>query len=288
MATMNLEQLARIPALQGFTDDERAAFFQIATRHRFRPGEPIIKAGDQAYCFYLVANGQVELSVKHGMETVPVAQLGKGNLFGELPLVYHQSVQRANVKAVQSAALLRFNYTDYGKVAKEYPDLARKFAANLTGKTQRLAARAPAPQPNRTIEIMRKVELFGGLEDEHLEQLAALAIPVSVRAGDPVMNAGDPTAGFYLLLDGFAEVQNLQGGRIHILARIGPSGVIGEMEMIFRQPLRQATVMAINDVRLWYFPLSDYNRLISQVPEIGQKMRVTLGRIAASRTWSMH
>ena len=101
------------------------------------------------------------------------------------------------------------------------------------------------------------------------------------------MSAGDPPTGFYLILDGLAEVQNVTSGKVTTLARLGPSMVLGEMELIYKQSGRIATVMAVNDVRLWYFPLDDYNRLSNQLPAMAKLIRATLAMIAASRSWSM-
>jgi CRP-like cAMP-binding protein len=289
LSTLNLDRLARIPALTGFTEDETASFFQIASKHRFKAGEIIVKAGDRAYCFYLLAGGQVELSLINGAETVPIAQLGQGNLIGEMPLVYSQSVQMVNVKALQATTVLRFNYGDYGKLVQKFPELARKFCANVAGRSPRANAiwKPPVDQLKRWTEIMRKVELFNGLDEEHLVSLAQIAIPVAVKAGEPIMSAGDPPTGFYLILDGLAEVQNKTNEKVTTLARLGPSMVLGEMELIYKQSGRIATVMAVNDVRLWYFPLDDYNRLSNQLPTMAKVIRATLAKIAASRSWSM-
>jgi len=310
MSTSNFDRLAKLPALQGFTPEEMVTFFRLATKHDHLPGDVIIRTGDAADCFYIVATGQIEISLKQNGIVTPLAQLSQGSLVGEMPLLYSQPVRQADAVVTQPTTLLRFNYADYEQLSAHNPLLAKKFRANLgrivagrvwstlpsdqapksldpvpekgTGSLDKNPSAAPT---NR--EIMRKASIFAGLSDEELQQLEAIALPMAFEAGKPIVRTGDPASAFYLITAGFAEVQTEQAGKTTPLARLGAGQVFGEMALVYKQPNRTADVAAVSDLKLLCFPFDDYNRLALGVESIGRRMRANLGRVAASRSWSM-
>lgn len=310
MSTSNFDRLAKLPALQGFTPEEMVTFFRLASKHDHQPGDVIIRTGDVADCFYIVATGQIEITLKQNGVVTPLAQLSQGSLVGEMPLLYSQPVRQADAVVTQPTTLLRFNYADYEQLSAQNPLLAKKFRANLgrivAGRvwstlpseqatksldpvpekgTGSLDKASPAPPTNR--EIMRKASIFAGLNDEELRQLEAIALPMAFEAGKPIVRTGDPASAFYLITAGFAEVQTEQAGKTTPLARLGAGQVFGEMALVYKQPNRTADVVAVSDLKLLCFPFDDYNRLALGIESIGRRMRANLGRVAASRSWSM-
>ncbi len=309
MSNNNFDRLAKLPALQGFTAEEMVTFFRLATKQSHQPGDVVIRTGDIADCFYIVATGQVEISLKQNGFATPLAQLGQGSLVGEMPLLYSQPVRQADVTVIQPSTLLRFNYAAYEQLTAQNPQLAAKFRANLgrivagrvwsTLPTEQGSAKSLDPLPQAPSQadgpgkapsnrdIMRKAGIFGGLDDDELRQLEAIALPIPFEAGRPIVRSGDAASAFYLITSGYAEVQTLQAGKATPLARLGPGQVFGEMALVYKQPTRTADVVAVGDVKVLCFPFEDYNRLASSVEAIGRRMRANLGRVAASRSWSM-
>lgn len=310
MSNSNFDRLAKLPALQGFTPEEMVTFFRLATKHDHQPGDVIIRSGDVADCFYIVAAGQIEISLKQNGTVTPLAQLSQGSLVGEMPLLYSQPVRQADAIATQPTTLLRFNYADYETLSAQNPQLAKKFRGNLgrivagrvwsTLPSEQAPAKSldPVPQApghaeasvaqaptNR--EIMRKANIFAGLSDEELRQLEAIALPMAYESGKPIVTTGDPASAFYLITAGYAEVQTQQAGKTTPLARLGPGQAFGEMALVYKQPHRTADVVAVSDLKLLCFPFEDYNRLANGIEAIGRRMRANLGRVAASRSWSM-
>lgn len=292
IAMPNFERLSKLPALQGFTPEEMLTFFRIATRQEFQPGDRLIKAGDAADCFYIVATGRLEIR----QNNIPLAQLGQGHLVGEMPLLYSQPIRQADVYVIEPAILLRFNYEDYERLVEESKPLAQKFKANLAKVVAgRIWSTLPETAPHKAQpqsspenkvsakEGIRNAALFKGLKEDHLERLEAIALSTSVKEGIPIVRKGDPADGFYLILDGFAEVTD-QG---QALARFGPGKVFGEMAMVYHQPSRTADVIAVSPVSLLFFPFDELKRLTGAFSEIDKKLRIGLGQIAADRSWSM-
>lgn len=285
----NFELLAKLPALEGFTPEEMLTFVRIATLHQAQPGDRLIRAGDQADCFYIVASGALE--IRNG--DIPLALLRQGHLVGEMPLLYSQPVRQADVFVLEPSVLLRFRYSDYDRLVKESKELAKKFKANLAKIVAGRIWSTLPEEPKRVEEkkestvsaraVMHQAEIFRGLKEDSLERLEAIALPVTASEHEFVVRKGDNAEGFYLVLEGFVDVKDGEKA----LARMGPGTVFGEMALVYHQPTRSADIVAVDKVRLLYFPYDEYQRLANAFAEIGKKLRSTLGRVAASRSWSM-
>lgn len=307
MATVNFERLSKLPALSGLNEEEMTAFFRIATKHAVKPGDTVIRTGDKADCFFLIATGHLEILLPQGKGQPPVslAQLGPGQLVGEMPLLYAQPIRQADVVASSDAVLLRFSYADYEGLAHSHAELGKKFRSNLgkivagrvwstlpTEPAAGSAKRIDEPQVNKPAqtsnhEAMEKATIFSGLHEEELQALEAIAIPLTVHAGQPVVRMGEPADSFYLVTNGFLEVQIPKDGQAMPVARLGSGQVFGEMALVYKQPTRTADVVAVAEAKLLNFAFEDYHRLIKGMPEIGRKLRNNLGRVAASRAWTM-
>ncbi|HEY9856669.1 MAG TPA: cyclic nucleotide-binding domain-containing protein [Stenomitos sp.] len=306
MATVNFERLSKLPALQGLTEEEMTAFFRIATKHAIQPGDPVIRTGEKADCFFLIATGHLEILLPQGKNQPPVslAQLGPGQLVGEMPLLYAQPIRQADVVASSDAVLLRFGYADYEGLANSHPQLGKKFRSNLgkivagrvwstlptepgAGSAKKIEEPKVKAAPTSNHEAMAKATIFSGLTEEEMAALEAIAIPLSAQPGQPIVRMGEPADSFYLVTNGFCEVQIPKDGQAMPVARLGSGQVFGEMALVYKQPTRTADVVAVADAKLLNFSFEDYNRLIKGTPEIGRKLRNNLGRVAASRAWTM-
>lgn len=305
MAAVNFERLSRLPALEGMTPEEMAAFFHLAVKQPFAAGDTVISAGQKADCFFLVASGRVEILLPSAKGQPPqsLANLGPGQLVGEMPLLYAQPIRQADVVAATEAILLRIDYDAYEGLAAEHAELGHKFRANLgkivsgrvwstlpTPTAANASRRLDAPtvrQGPSQHEAMNKATIFTGLTEDELKALEAIALALIVAPNQPIVRKGDPADSFYLVTDGFCEVQIPKDGQAMPVARLGIGQVFGEMALVYKQATRTADVVAVTEARLLNFPFEDYQRLIKGFPEIGRKMRNTLGRVAASRSWTM-
>jgi CRP-like cAMP-binding protein len=305
MANVNFDRLSKLPALQGLTPEEMTAFFKIATKHAFQPGDPILKTGEQADCFFLVASGQLEILLPQGKDVppTPIAQVGSGQLVGEMPLLYTQPTRQADVLAASEAVLLRFSYADYERLAQEHPAIGTKFRSNLgkivagrvwstmpnrggTGPLRAIEEPQQAPQTSNSA-AMKAAAIFAGFKPEELQALEAIALPFTAQPGHTIVHQGAPADSFYLIVHGHCEVQIPKDGQAMPVARLGSGQVFGEMALVYKQPERTASVVAVSDAKLLNFQFDDYKRLATAMPDIGRKLRNNLGRIAASRAWTM-
>jgi CRP/FNR family transcriptional regulator, cyclic AMP receptor protein len=130
---------------------------------------------------------------------------------------------------------------------------------------------------NPTVELLRKVGLFGGLSARELETVADVCKRAKFKEGVDIVTQGERSARMYIVIEGTAEV------RVHDtkVDEIGPGDYFGEIAIIDGEP-RAATVTATSP--LTALTLADFNvrALLQTTPGIGFKMlRTACARIRA-------
>ena len=137
-------------------------------------------------------------------------------------------------------------------------------ASRLSGAAQDLAASelAASPPPDWMSRIMDSA-LFQVLPNDTIQQLFGALEALEMHAGDFVLRQDDPGEYFYVLEDGYCEVNRRAGGgrqEVHVVD-LRPGDTFGEAAVISGQP-RDASVVALTDVRLLRLSKVDFDRLI--------------------------
>ena len=132
------------------------------------------------------------------------------------------------------------------------------------------------------IELLRKVWLFSGCNEEEIERIAAMAEPRSVDAGTEVTREGEEGLEFFVAVEGDA-VASVEGDEI---GRIGAGGFFGEMALIDGGE-RVATVTATTDMRLLVLGRHEFNEMLEiAMPAVTPKLLAVVG--ARMRTIDRH
>jgi CRP-like cAMP-binding protein len=221
----------------------------------FSQGEEILVAGHPSECIYLIASGGVDLRVKTKSGDVTVAQLGPGDLFGELePFAHmpegvrHVARDRTVVRAIQknplrhellahrelATALLAV----YGRSISEKLRTANEIAVRLAPRAG--ISRPPPPGKERAPH----------LSQEEAAWLAVLGQELEVAQGETVVKEGETTRSFYVVQGGELEVRKHLGpGEDRTLARLGPRDLFGFMAFVDGKP-RSASVVSVTPSQL--------------------------------------
>ncbi len=115
---------------------------------------------------------------------------------------------------------------------------------------------------------LKRIPVFSDLDDDALEQVAALAAEVSVSAGKELVREGDYSYDVLAIEEGTAEVT--RGGEK--IAELGPGDVIGEMGVLERSQ-RNATVVATSSMLLVTLTSWDIRKLRKSTPAIVDHLR---------------
>jgi CRP-like cAMP-binding protein len=115
-----------------------------------------------------------------------------------------------------------------------------------------------------SLELLRRVPLFNGLDDKHLKRLGESFTDRPFTAGQELVTEGSGGVGFFVIESGQARV-SVEG---ETRADLGPGDYFGEIALI-DGGLRTATVTALTDGKMygmtsWQFrPLVEDNASIA-------------------------
>jgi CRP/FNR family cyclic AMP-dependent transcriptional regulator len=113
------------------------------------------------------------------------------------------------------------------------------------------------------IEQLSRVPLFSKCSKRELSEIASAAKVIEHEADDVLAREGERGIGFFLIVDGKAEVS--VGGRRR--ASLGPSDFFGEISLLDEGP-RSATVVATSPTRLLGLTAWTFRGLVEQHPRI--------------------
>ena len=166
------------------------------------------------------------------------------------------ALERAGIPlAIPAQAVFVTEETAERKVRKEEQTLARRLAS------------------------LRHVELFRGLDQAELEEVARRLVPAPFTAGDVMTRQGAEAHWLYVIVDGRAEILLRDAdGRQSRVAELDPGSFFGEMALMTGEP-RAATVIARTDVDCFRLDKESFQEIIHRRPA----MLDDISRVLASR-----
>jgi CRP-like cAMP-binding protein len=117
------------------------------------------------------------------------------------------------------------------------------------------------------VNLLKRVPIFGGLDDRELERIAASMKQRTFRAGDTVTTEGQGGVGFFVIEDGEARV-TIHGDERR---RLGPGDYFGEVALLTDRP-RTATITAESDLRCYGMTSWDFKPLVETHGSIAWKL----------------
>ncbi len=118
---------------------------------------------------------------------------------------------------------------------------------------------------------LASIELFDGLPDDDLGQLAALAHEGSLEEGDTLVRAGTWSYQMFAIEEGTVEVRR----HGETVATLHAGDVVGETGAVGRA-LRNADVVAASPLRVILFTQADIGRLRKAIPDLDDRLQAIL------------
>jgi EAL domain-containing protein (putative c-di-GMP-specific phosphodiesterase class I) len=87
---------------------------EMVTTKRFTAGEEIFRIGDGARNAYIIESGKVEVSVPGNGETIVIAELGKGEIIGEMSMI-DDAPRSATVTAIEDVEVIVIRRSQFQK-----------------------------------------------------------------------------------------------------------------------------------------------------------------------------
>jgi len=116
------------------------------------------------------------------------------------------------------------------------------------------------------LQDLRKSPLLQGLNDEQLQHLVDRAEPVSLHAGQVLIQQGDLGDAAFVVLHGEFEIEKQTGQSVVKIAVRNAGDVVGEMALLAKAP-RSATVTAITEAEVLSIPQKAFINLLESSPD---------------------
>ncbi len=112
------------------------------------------------------------------------------------------------------------------------------------------------------IDILKNVELFKGLNDEELQEIAALGTVNSYSKGDVIFEEDSEGKNFFVVTSGTIAInKNVAGGRKRNLSNLQEGDIFGELALFDSQP-RSADAEAVEDSEMITFSNEQFRKLL--------------------------
>jgi CRP-like cAMP-binding protein len=265
-------QLHPIPFLSELAPDSLQAVLQGLVLHQLADGQTVMRQGETGTSFYLVAGGELRVSVVAGDKPPrELARLHEGSLFGEMALITAQP-RVASVTAVGPALVLEVTRQALDRVREQIPAVQQaldRFARERL--IRNLLATSPLFTPftkDQQAELLRR---FEGVE---------------VDPDTEIIRQGEQGRGLYVVLSGALQVSARPAGSTEEpvpLAVLGSGDIFGEMSLMTDEPT-MATVRATSRCNLLFLARVYVQRLAEAIPEIGGYFAAVASRRAGDNS----
>jgi len=123
---------------------------------------------------------------------------------------------------------------------------------------------------------LRKSQLFGGLPEEHLEEIKKISVDKHFNKGEIIFFDGDDGVGFYLVVEGGVNVYKISPeGKEQILHIVNEGETIGAVP-VFSGESFPANARAISKSHLLFFPRERLINLITTKPSLAMNLLALL------------
>ena len=197
----------------------------------------------------------------------PVAQLGPGELFGEMTCMSYYP-RSATVRAATDCTML--------EMLRNVLDVMQR---NKTFREQ-----LDRTYKQRALEShLRGVPVLASLSPEFIKRLKEHVELIRYLPGQVICTQGEPADSFYLVRLGFVKVTEQRPGGDIVLAYLARGSYFGEMAFL-GNTTRTATCTALDHVEVVRIPGDDFRLMLERFPEVRQKLEL----VAAEHTAANH
>src|SRR5688500_15816873 len=128
------------------------------------------------------------------------------------------------------------------------------------------------------VELLRKIAMFADLDEGALARLAERCVARSVGAGHVLFTTGEACRGLYIVESGQVRIYRTSPeGKEQVLHVEGAGRPVAELPLLDGGPY-PASAVALEETRLVFLPLADFEHVYRTHPDIAQAIIRNLGR----------
>ena len=220
------------------------------------PGEVLCEYGQRGDRVYILVFGEVEVSKADGTQSVVLAHLRQGEIFGEISALYN-SPRVSTVTVSKPSVLLEIP----GEILTQVVD------QNILLRTaiiQRYKTRI-------TKTALRSVASLRYISDDALQNLINRSSLVGIPEGNKIVEEGESGDAIYVIIYGTARVTHDFGGSQINLALLRAGDYFGEWSILTGAP-RAASVTAVTPVEAVRLDCDLFLDFIKDNPEVRDRI----------------
>jgi CRP-like cAMP-binding protein len=221
----------------------------------------------------------------------PLAQLGPGDLFGEMTCRTYQP-RSATVQARETCVMVEMLRVILDMlVGNRQVSEASKATSKVkmpTFKGTSFKAELEKKYRERSLNNhLRSVPLFASVSEEFVQHLKENVELVSYNQGQIICKEGDEADAFYLIRSGMVRVAQAMPGGEMVRTYLSRGDYFGEIGLL-RAIKRTATCSALDAVDVVKIPAEDFNSMLERFPDVRAQLEpVATARLAADQQKSI-
>ena len=267
---MNLTSAAALhPGVRGYVYDKAAAleFFRTAgTPETVPQGSALFvehqhssRLGVNLDKMYLLVNGAIEILASRK----PIGAVKPGEIFGEMgPL--SGAARSATAIARTPCEVIGMDEAQLRRGLQMKPEFVMTLSQLMIARLRETLARMRAANAIADDVSGKQTTLFDVAMLSQLRGALASSSSMQFEAGQTILREGAAGILMYVVLEGSIAVHIQQ----HLVERIGPGGVLGEIALIDQSP-RVASAVAETDCALLGLNRVTFLRILRNNPEFG-------------------
>jgi len=234
--------LKSVSLLQDLSDQQISQLCDIVAIVSFRPGDVIIRKGDQGSVFYFIKSGTVQCTKIGDQESE--LELGPGEYFGERSLMKLEP-RAANVIAKTAVDCLALDKSDFDRL--------------LGGLMATL-------DKNLGIRVLKALPIFKELNNAERDEIVEEFQLTFFQDGEHIVRQGEHGDTFYIIKEGAAIVSKLveNTGSRAVIATLKVGDYFGEGALLRDEP-RGADVVAKGQVKAFVLDRASFDRHMSKM-----------------------
>src|SRR5205809_300595 len=218
----------------------------------------------------------------------PIAQLGPGELFGEMTCRTFQPrsatvITREPCVMVEMLRVILDMLVGTRQISEASKSMSKALKAP-TFKGTSFKAQMDEKYRQRSLEThLRSVPLFASVGDEFLKYLKEKVELVSYNQNDVICKEGEEADAFYLIRSGMVRVSQAMPGGEMVRTYLSRGEYFGEIGLL-RSIKRTASCAALDAVDVVKIPASDFALMVEKFPAVCQQIEAVAGaRFAADQ-----
>ena len=217
----------------------------------------------------------------------PLAQLGPGDLFGEMTCRTYQP-RSATVQTREPCVMVEMLRVILDMLVgnRQPSDLTKETTKVKMPTFKGTSFKAELDKKYRERSLsnhLRSVPLFASLSEEFVERLRQNVELVSCNQGQIICKEGEDADAFYLIRSGMVRVsQHMPGGEI-VRTYLSRGDYFGEIGLL-RSTKRTATCSALDAVDVVKIPAGEFNLMLEKFPDVRDQLEpVAAARLASDQ-----